>query len=331
MVLSTLQEIRTKVRRLTARPSTQQITDSQINEYINTFFIYDMPETLRLFSLHSTFEFMTTANVAQYDLTKLEITVGGINYIASDYYYNISEPLYIAGFQSFWSQDREQFFRIYPALAEITFNLRGAGNPGPYTFTLSNTPILQFQVTVGTIDNTGTSINVIDVPQNRETGNWEKINEEISVVGSIDYLTGEGTITFSNSIPTQEEITVTAVPYQPNRPQALLFYDNIITLRPVPDKAYLVRMNAFRLPTELLKEADNPELKQWWQYLAYGAAKKIFEDSGDIPGVQQIMAEFKEQEKMVLRRTIVQQTNERTATIYTEQTSFPYGNFQGRF
>ncbi len=331
MVLSTLQEIRTKVRRLTARPSTQQITDAQINEYINTFFLYDMPETLRLFSLHTTFEFMTTANIDQYDLTKLEITVGGINYIASDYYYNISPPVYMAGYQSFWSQDREQFFRTYPQLAEITFDLQGAGNPGPYTFKLANSPILQFQVTVGTIDNTGASINVIDVPENRTTGKWQIINEEIDVVGSIDYLTGEGTITFSNSIPTQEEITVTAVPYQPNRPQAMLFYDNIITIRPVPDKAYLVQIDAYRLPTELLNAGDNPELKQWWQYLAYGAAKKIFEDSGDIPGVQQIMAGFKEQEKMVLRRTIVQQTNERTATIYTEMTSFPYGNFQGRF
>ena len=331
MVLSTLQEIRTKVRRLTARPSTQQITDNQINEYINTFFLYDMPETLRLFSLHTTFEFMTTANIDQYDLTKLEITVGGINYFASDYYYNISPPVFIAGYQSFWSQDREQFFRTYPELAEIQFDLKGNNTPGPYTFKLSNSPILQFQVTVGTIDDTETPINVIDVPQSRTTGNWEKINEEISVTGSIDYLTGEGTITFSNNIPFQEEITVTAVPYQPNRSQAILFYDNILTIRPVPDKAYLVRMNAFRLPTELLSSNQNPELTQWWQYLAYGAAKKIFQDSGDIPGVEQIMPEFKEQEKMVLRRTIVQQTNERTATIYTEMTSFPYGNFQGRF
>ncbi len=333
MVLSTLQEIRTKVRRLTARPSTQQITDSQINEYINTFFLYDMPETLRLFSLHTTFEFMTTANIDQYDLKKIKIIVEGVEYLAVDYYYNISPPVFIAGYQSFWSQDREQFFRTYPELAEIQFDLQGNGTPGPYTFRLSNSPILQFQVTVGTIDDTETPINVIDVPQSRTTGNWEKINEEISVVGSIDYLTGEGTITFSNNIPFQEEITVTAVPYQPNRSQAILFYDNIITIRPVPDKAYLVRMNAFRLPTEILKDSknQNPELKQWWQYLAYGAAKKIFQDSGDIPGVEQIMPEFNEQEKMVLRRTIVQQTNERTATIYTEMTSFPYGNFQGRF
>lgn len=331
MVVSTLTEIRTKVRRLTARPSTQQITDDQINEYINTFFIYDMPETLRLFSLTSTFEFMTTANVDQYDLTKIQITVDGINFFVVDYYYNISPPVFMAGYQSFWSQDREQFFRTYPELAEIKFDIKGNGTPGPYTFKLSNTPILQFQVTVGTIDNTGASINVVDVPQNRTTGNWEVINEEIPITGSIEYIPGTGTITFPNSIPPAEEITITAVPYQPNRPQAILFYDNILTIRPVPDKAYLVRMNAFRLPTELISSNQNPELRQWWQYLAYGAAKKIFEDSGDIPGVQQIMPGFKEQERLVLRRTIVQQTNERTATIYTEMTSFPYGNFQGRF
>ena len=71
--------------------------------------------------------------------------------------------------------------------------------------------------------------------------------------------------------------------------------------------------------------------QQWWQYLSYGAAKKIFEDSQDPEGIAQIMGGFKEQENLVLYRNIVQQTNERTATIYTEMTAFPYGNFNNRF
>ena len=72
-------------------------------------------------------------------------------------------------------------------------------------------------------------------------------------------------------------------------------------------------------------------LKQWWQYLAYGAAKKVFEDSQDPEGKHAIMEEFKEQERLVLRRTIVQRTAQRTATIYTEMVGFPYGNFNNRF
>lgn len=328
---STLTAIRTKVRRLTGRPSTTQLTNAEIDEYVNTFYLYDMPEILRLFSLKTVFSFMTTANVDQYDLKTLNVTINGFTYPASDVYYNLQPPAYIAGYQSFWSESREQFFRYYPPLAQIQDTLQGNGTPGPYNFTFSNVPILQYQVTVGTIDNGGTTINAIDVPTNRTTGTWTLINTATPVVGSINYLTGVGTITFANPILAGQEITVTAVPYQPNRPQSVLYYDNTITLRPVPDKEYLVQMDAYQTPTEFVNANDTPEIRQWWQYLAFGAAKKILEDSGDTDQLPRIQMGFKEQESLVLRRSIVQQTSERTATIYTEMTQYPYGNFQGRF
>jgi hypothetical protein len=43
MADSTLGAIRTKVRRLTRSPNTAQITDNQIDEYVNTFILYDFP------------------------------------------------------------------------------------------------------------------------------------------------------------------------------------------------------------------------------------------------------------------------------------------------
>lgn len=329
--MSTLADIRTKVRRLTGRPSTSQITDAQIDDYVNTFYLYDVPETLRLFKLHTTFEFMTESNVAEYDMSTLTVEQGGVTIPAEDVYTSFEQPVYVAGYQSFYSQDREQFFRTYPELATIETTLTGNGTPGPYTFTASTFPILQNLVTVGAIDSTGATVQVIDDPQNRTTGNWVIINTTTPVTGSVTYTTGSATITFANSIPSGNEITITSVPYQPNRPQAILYYDNTFTLRPVPDKPYLVQLNAYITPTSLLSSNQSPALRQWWQYLAYGASKKIFEDSQDPEGVSQILMGFKEQENMVLRRTIVQQTNERTATIYTEMTQFPYGNFNNRF
>jgi hypothetical protein len=329
--LSTLANIRTKVRRLTGRPSPQQITDAQIDEYVNAFYQYDFPEHLRIFSNNTTFKFLTTPNVDTYDLRTLQVAFDGGTAAAVDVYYNLQPPVYIEGYQSFYSQDREQFFRIYPALGNEVMNLRGNGTPGPYSFTLPNVPSLQNTVTVGAVDITNVAQTAIDVPQNRETGTWQDILLQTPITGSINYLTGAGTITFPNAIPTSEEITVTFTPYEPNRPQAVLFYDNIITLRPVPDKVYPVELNAFLIPTALINASDQPLLRQWWQYLAYGAAKKIFEDSQDPDGIEQIFSGFKEQERLVLYRSIVQQTNERTATIYTEMTQFPYGNFNNRF
>jgi hypothetical protein len=68
----------------------------------------------------------------------------------------------------------------------------------------------------------------------------------------------------------------------------------------------------------MLTNATMPELSQWWQYIAYGAAKKIFEDRMDMESVQLIMPEFKKQEALVNRRTIDQLSKERASTIYTE-------------
>jgi hypothetical protein len=81
-----------------------------------------------------------------------------------------------------------------------------------------------------------------------------------------------------------------------------------------------VNLEAYVLPTVLLANNTAPDIQQWWQYIAYGSAKKIFEDRMDLESVQQIMPEFKMQESLVIRKTIKQYTNERTATIYTEQT-----------
>lgn len=329
--MTTLADIRTKVRRLTGRPSPQQITDAQIDDYVNTFYLYDMPETLRLFSQETVFEFMTTQNVDRYDMRTLQVWTGVSNQAAADVFVNIRPPAYIAGYQSFWSQDREQFFRTYQVLAQISMEIKGDGTPGPYAITFANTPILQYQVTVGAIDDTGATVNCRDVPTNRTTGTWTIINTNTTQVGSIDYINGTATVTFSNNIPSGNTITFTAVPYQPSRPQALLFYDDVITLRPVPDAEYFVKMNAFKRPTMMIASGESPELKQWWQYLAYGAAKKIFEDSQDPEGVNVLMQGFKEQERLVLRRTIVERTNQRTSTIFTEMTAFPYGNFNNRF
>lgn len=338
---STLSTIRTKVRRLTGRPSSQQITDQQIDEYINTFYQYDFPEHLRVFSNTDTFTFLTQPNVDTYDMNsrtpdtpqfnELIVDFDGESRPAVDVFYNLQPPAYITGYESFYSQSREQFFRTYPFLGDITTSLTGNNTPGPYTFTIPNVPVLQFSISIGAIDISNETLEVIDNPEDRSTGSWVISNRTTPVTGSIDYISGQGTITFASSVPLGNEITIISTPYEANRPQAVLFYNNKITLRPVPDKVYPVELNAFLTPAALLSSTDNPLLKQWWQYLAYGAAKKIFEDSQDPEGIEQIIGGLKEQETLVLHRHIVQQTNERTATIYTEMTDFPTGNFGNRF
>jgi hypothetical protein len=155
------------------------------------------------------------------------------------------------------------------------------------------------------------------------------------------------------------------VPYQPSRPSGILFYNDIITLRPVPDAAYLVEiqayvnplvalMGAFTNPPNLITGStpdlmlpsppnaaiiprgfqnltDTAQLKQWWQLIAWGTSMKIFEDRGDLESISRFMPLYDQQKRLVLRRTLVEMANERTQTIYSEQTDGHQYNFFNQF
>ena len=73
-----------------------------------------------------------------------------------------------------------------------------------------------------------------------------------------------------------------AILYQPGKPLGMLYYDDKFIIRPVPDKTYSINIEVDVRPTELLNTTDVPQIAQWWQYIAYGAGKKIFEDRMDL-------------------------------------------------
>ncbi len=149
---------------------------------------------------------------------------------------------------------------------------------------------------------------------------------------NINYLTGVFTINFTMNTVAGTPINSQTVPQQYALPQSLLFFGNKFTVRPVPDQAYAVNFEVYVRPTQLIAQGDVPELDEYWQYISYGASMKIFQDRMDLDSVQLIMPEFKVQERLCLRRTIVQQTNVRTATLYSQPaggTSWGWGYGSG--
>ncbi len=321
-VPSTLGDIRTKVRKLTGSPDATQLTDAEIDEYVNTYYSYDMPQQLRLFNLKEEYEFYTQPNIDTYPFPR-------------NTYRTVNTPAFIAGYQSFYSQSEEQFYRIYPQLEFIETLTSGNGTAGPYSFTFTNTPFLRgyiapgnplvySQVLVSGVNGAGGN----EIARDDGNGGW--VDEAgNALIGTVDYVSGAATVTFAN--PVTGDIKGQNIPYQAARPQAILFFNDLFFLRPVPDQAYKVQIEAFRTPTQLMAASQEPLLNEWWQYLAYGAAKKILEDRLDLDGLQRILPFLEEQQRLVLRRTLVQQTVERTATIYTEQVQFPYNNDFNRF
>lgn len=131
MAGTTLNDIRLKIRRITGRPSDAQITNDQIDDYINTFYLYDFPEHLRLEPLRVNYQFVTSANKSVYDFP-------------IEYFLTNMPPVYIAGYRSYMTQSRDNYFRINSHLNYLQQDAAtGDGTTGPYSFTLTNLPALQ--------------------------------------------------------------------------------------------------------------------------------------------------------------------------------------------
>lgn len=325
---STLTQIITKVRLLTRSPSTNQLSDQQITDYINNFVLYDFPQHLRLFSLRKTLTFYTRPNIDVYGNNLVNATDPLYNF--NNIYTSIHGPIYVAGVNAFFSESREQFWAIYPNIRSIRQIATGDGVTTNFAGTLTDIPCVLNQVLIESIDANNNGISLIDKPNTDPisgytltTGILVQQNFPAVNCGTINYVTGAYVLNFpATAIPgLGQAINSQVIAYQAAKPQAIIFYDDNFIVRPVPDKPYPISMEAYIRPSVLLAGTDGPKLAQWWQYIAYGATKKVFEDRMDMDSIQMIMPEYKKQETLVLRQTIMEMSNERVATIYTEQTS----------
>lgn len=359
MSISTLADIRNKVRRVTGRPSPNQLSNADIDNYINTFYLYDFPEELRLESLRVNYQFTTQANIPVYDFPR-------------NLYLTTMPPVYIAGYQSYMTQSRQNFFRVNPELNFLQSQIyTGNGSSGQYTGQFcTNTPIIpgfkpnppgaytlnapgllparvlnwnvlvSGQGTPDPVSGIAPSYTLID----DGLGNLIDPNDPgttpvtgFVIRGSINYITGAldiNTTGFTGAIDAGNPISVQYIPYVASRPQSVVFFQDQFIVYPIPDQAYTVSFETYQMPTAFIgNAAAEPQLQEWWQAISLGASLKIFEDNGDMDSYQKFYPIYDKYMTMVQRRTIVQQTSERTATIYSEQTGigaqFPFGNLFG--
>lgn len=156
--------------------------------------------------------------------------------------------------------------------------------------------------------------------------------------GFINYETGEvlGLI-FTQPIPSGNDITIEYNPANPPNlaiPQAIMFFQNQFTLRPVPDKGYTVELVGYRLPSQVLlgsvdpeaPTGGTPELNEWWETIAFGAAKKVYEDRLDPDGVALMDNSLRERYALNETRTYAQLGKQSMATMFRGQLQQNYGN-----
>jgi hypothetical protein len=353
MALYDLNSIRVKIRKLTRSPSPAQISDTDLDNYINTFVLYDFPEILRLFSLRTTFTFYTKAGVDVYATNTTD---------PNDPFYNFQnlyiavhpDSVFIAGIPAGYTQWRNVFYGQWPQTNQVQNTyVTGNGSEGPFTGILNtfpqfaNTPIgsntgsiLQNSMIFSCLDINHNTMVLIDYPSTIDpTIGYLSLPNSVPAptsaipYGQINYQTGAYTVTFpvdtldSVNNPIWSEF----VPYIAGLPISLLYYNNEFTVRPVPDKAYSVQIEADMRPSEILQSPNSPPIEQWWQTIAYGAALKIFQDRMDIDSANLIWPEFRRQLNMSNRTSITQYANERTNTIYTTGKSYGWGWYNSNF
>lgn len=340
---NTLQAIQTKVRRLTRSLSQELLTDTDLNNYINTFITYNFPAELRLFSLRTKVTFYTQPGVGEYSAESTNPADPLYNF--NNIYMTVHPGVYINGTVGFFTQYPDVFFGNYPQQTQPQdTGLRGNGTSGPFTgFLTINNPfpqnqgqnsnlLLQGSVVFQCLDNSGTAMVIVDYPVSNTTGALGLPRQPQTLpspYGQIDYQTGAFTLNFPSSTAAGSGNILygTAFFYTPGLPLAVLYYNNSFVLRPVPDKVYSVTLEADIRPTVLLEQNDVPGLEQWWQWIAYGSALLILQDRMDDESIAKIMPEYKNQMNQVNRTNLVQLTNQRSVTIYTQSKAYQWGWF----
>lgn len=335
MSIATLADIITKIRRLTGSGNSNQLTDSHIKDYINSFYLYDLPAQFRSLKLKDKYTFDTTQGVDTYAFD-------------SEKYTTVEMPCYCAKREIALFQDPWSFYGVNFNWQNQENFTTGDGTAGPYTGTCQATPLLRsinndptnLEYPAGRVQNilitANTATSTINITDDGSGSLYLATDTTATSIGTIDYQTGAITFTLaSGSIPQGNEIQIQYNPVTLSIPLSILFFQNQFTLRPVPDKGYTIELVAYRQPTQALastaSDAGSPELKEWWELIAAGAAKKVYEDRLDADGIMLMDKMLKERYSLAETRTYAQLGKQRVSTLFADQLSYNYGQGAGFF
>lgn len=337
MAIATLQAILDKIRRLIGGPSPLQISEESLKDYVNSFYLYDLPAQFRNLKLKDKYTFDTTRGVDVYPFDSERFTT-------------IEQPVTVAKRTIPLYYDPWPFFQIgninsNNVWQELQNFATGDGTTGPYTGTAQSTPFLRSAnnnpVFAANPNYPASRVQNILITANVALGSTQNVTDDgfgnlIQQVGNttvnagtINYETGAIDVSFNLPIPAGNAIQLQYVPVVLNTPLALLFFQNQFTLRPVPDRGYTVELIAYRQPSQALSETagnlGTPELNEWWELIAVGAAKKFYEDTMDDQGIAMCQRMLMEKYSLANTRTYAEMGKQRISTIYADQLDFNNG------
>lgn len=353
MAIGTLESIILKARKLSGSGTNLQLTNAQIIDYINSFYLYDLPAEMRCLKLKDKYTFNTIRGIDTYPFD-------------SEHYTTVEMPCYCAKREIKLFQDPWSFYGVnFNWQYQVNF-AQGDSSVGPYVATslsarplirsVNNNPMVKtpqyattpYYPTPPPAPNFTNSmipsrVQNILITANTALGSTQNVTDDGNGnligdgIGTIDYETGAIEITFNNIVPAGQDIQIQYNPMvnQMAIPQSILYFQNQFMLRPVPDKGYTVELVVYRQPSQALLGTTDPdqpnldgvpELTEWWELLAVGAAKKIYEDRLDTDGMMIMDKMLQERYEVAETRTYAQLGKQSMATLFRDQLSYNYGS-----
>lgn len=350
---STVTFIRKKIRRLTATASESALPTSDIDQYINNVILNDFPYAIKMDQMRSVYTFFAEPYRDRYPVD-VNFNMG------------LRAPLYIEGILGSFFKDRNQFLNLFPRWPTSFQPVSGDGVTTAFSFTIPG-PFLSKEVVLGGVDTNGNPISVNDdgegnlllqVPNpvvtvppyttndsngnpipgmhNQNTGNpgLNKVSTQTNgftlSIGTVDYVTGQFSIEFPVAPADGTVMQLWVSQFQPGRPYCMLFWNNELTIRPVPDRIYKIEIESYLTPVQFLDSTDVPILSQWAQYIAYLAAMEILRDRQDLEGVENLMEGMKRQEALVLERQSIEEIGQPNFQLFNSTQPYSvYGGWGG--
>lgn len=296
-----LSRIREKVRMVSGRLSTAEMDNDEIDQYINEYFQYTFPSQVKLERNKVVYELFTEQNKQEYE--------------APEGFLGFEPPASIDKQEIYWYQSWSLFEHENPQNVQRFTVGTGDGTTTDFTSATNIIPILPG------------SMYISDSVESFQDLNTVYTTDDVTISGSlggsatINYLSGSLEVSFNTAPADAQNITASFINYVSGRPSSVLWNQNKFKFYPVPDNSYRFRVQSYSLSSVLKSDgttaisftdgSDQPLISQWGPCIAYGAAKSILADNGDMETFGQVSMLHTEQLALVLRRTHENLMNQR--------------------
>lgn len=273
----TLADIKTKIRSVTGRTLTD-VSDSDLEARINNFYIYTMPNEIKLKISLQPYSFQTVAGQDVYPFP-------------SSTFYTLRPDAWCDGHRMAWYEDKNLFLTDFPNQVEEDSLATGDAILVNFTGTIQSYPIV-----------TGSMLVFDGVETFTDNGNGTLTGSETGS-GTIDYDTGDYNITFNAAPADGAEIKAKYQPYTSNMPYGLLIFNNEITIRDISNSVYNIEIQGYALPAALTVDSQTAIEAQLGPLLVYGTSIEIFAENGDLELYNYYLPIYQRYESVALDRT----------------------------